>query len=78
MELLRFEGSISVSQSDLTTEVLEKQVCSLTKLTRRLPVPSCIAMPYDPKNPLLKVHEMNLKLLWFQILVVIIFLPLSL
>jgi hypothetical protein len=48
-----------VSQTNLTTEELEKKVRSFSKLTKMLAVPSCLANPYETKNPLPKVCKIN-------------------
>jgi hypothetical protein len=48
-----------ISQSDLTTDELEKKVHSFMKLTKMLPVSSCLATPYESKNPLPKVCKVN-------------------
>jgi hypothetical protein len=52
-----------ISQTDLTTKDFQKDFRSPTKLTKKLPVPSYLAMPYHSNNPILKVLEINLKLL---------------
>jgi hypothetical protein len=48
-----------VSQSNLTTEEVEKKVRSFTKLTKKLLVPACLATSYESKNPLPKVCKIN-------------------
>jgi hypothetical protein len=47
-----------VSQIDLTTKELEKRVRSLTVLTAKKAVSTCLAVPFDAANPLPKVPIM--------------------
>jgi hypothetical protein len=42
-------------EEEVPEEIVQKQVRSLTKLTKRNTVPPCLATPYTASNPLPKV-----------------------
>jgi hypothetical protein len=48
-----------VSKKDPTMKELEKRVRSMTMLTTKKLVPTCLAVPFDAKNPLREVSVFN-------------------
>jgi hypothetical protein len=55
--------NLRICDKDLPDGSFKKQVCSLTKLTKKKKVPSCLSKPYDAKNPLPKVCFSDLQFL---------------